>query len=90
MHAWARGAGAAADAFGGAAVITPDTPLEELETFLDSDGVSFALVTDGSRKFVLGLVTREDLKKCVFPYPGLPTLAHQLPRFNLRRNPNAP
>lgn len=49
------------------AVITPDTPLEELEKFLDSDGVSFALVTDGSRKFVLGLVTREDLKKCVLP-----------------------
>lgn len=51
----------------GRTVITPDTPLEELEVFLDKDGVSFALVTDGGRKFVLGLVTRDDLQKCAIP-----------------------
>ncbi|KAL8280642.1 hypothetical protein RQP46_006965 [Phenoliferia psychrophenolica] len=44
-------------------VISPDTTLEDLEVFLDRDGVSFALVTDSNRKFVLGLVTRDDLSK---------------------------
>ncbi|KAM0752272.1 hypothetical protein T439DRAFT_324340 [Meredithblackwellia eburnea MCA 4105] len=53
-------------------VITPDTPLEDLDTFLHKDDtISFALVTDAGRKFVLGLCTREDLQK-----------------FNSRRNPN--
>ena len=55
-------------------VITMETPLEELERFFDSetgvDGAlrgkqSFAVVTDASRKFVLGVVTREDLVEFV-------------------------
>lgn len=44
-------------------VITPDTPLEELDSFFKSSKSSFALVTDGARKFVLGVVTPEDLQK---------------------------
>ncbi|PLB38377.1 putative cystathionine beta-synthase (beta-thionase) [Aspergillus candidus] len=55
-------------------VITMETPLEELERFFESEtGVdgeargkqSFAVVTDASRKFVLGVVTREDLEEFV-------------------------
>ncbi|BGP19626.1 hypothetical protein JCM10213_000083 [Rhodosporidiobolus nylandii] len=58
-------------------VITPDTPLEELEAFFSSQAAesSFALVTDAARKFVLGLVTREDLSKFTarrFPAPDSP------------------
>ncbi|KAF1975192.1 hypothetical protein BU23DRAFT_530310 [Bimuria novae-zelandiae CBS 107.79] len=48
-------------------VITLQTPLEELEEFFNGgvDGIGkqeFAVVTDGSRKFVLGVATREDLE----------------------------
>lgn len=57
-------------------VITMETPLEELERFFDGDmGLSdggekrekqdFAVVTDASRKFVLGVATREDLEQFV-------------------------
>ncbi|KAI5480831.1 cystathionine beta-synthase (beta-thionase) [Pseudohyphozyma bogoriensis] len=49
-------------------VITPDTALEELEEFFKDNvpkGVEFALVTDQARKFVLGLVTKEDLEKFI-------------------------
>ncbi|KAH8919028.1 hypothetical protein BT69DRAFT_1246900 [Atractiella rhizophila] len=42
-------------------VITPYTPLEELESFLET--FPFAIVTDDQRKFVLAIVTREDLKR---------------------------
>ncbi|KAI9781805.1 MAG: hypothetical protein M1816_002195 [Peltula sp. TS41687] len=48
-------------------VITMDTPLEELEDFFrgGADGGSgpqdFAIVTDVNRRFVLGVVTKEDL-----------------------------
>ncbi|EIN08834.1 hypothetical protein PUNSTDRAFT_67870 [Punctularia strigosozonata HHB-11173 SS5] len=44
-------------------VITPDTPLSELETFLQNN--LFALVTDYDRKFVLGLATAADLENFV-------------------------
>ncbi|GAA6060166.1 hypothetical protein JCM10212_005167 [Sporobolomyces blumeae] len=49
-------------------VITPDTPLGDLETFFAAQdqlpcGVRFALVTDQARKFTLGVVTSDDLKK---------------------------
>lgn len=40
-------------------VITPDTPLEELQAFFA--GEDFAVVTDGARRFVLGVATRGDL-----------------------------
>ncbi|PVI08278.1 hypothetical protein DM02DRAFT_608337 [Periconia macrospinosa] len=48
-------------------VITLETPLEELEEFfnggVDGSGKQeFAVVTDGSRKFVLGVATRDDLE----------------------------
>lgn len=53
-------------------VITMDTPLEELEAFfegeLDGKGGAkqdFAVVTDGSRRFVLGVATKDDLKNFV-------------------------
>lgn len=47
--------------------ITLETPLEELEEFFNGgvDGIGkqdFAVVTDESRKFVLGVATREDLE----------------------------
>ena len=49
-------------------VITMDTPLEELERFFDGGGgvrggepQEFAIVTDGDRRFVLGVVTKSDL-----------------------------
>jgi len=41
-------------------VITPLTPLDELENFLTHN--IFALVTDPGRKFVLGLATSQDLE----------------------------
>ncbi|GAA6013336.1 hypothetical protein JCM10207_000859 [Rhodosporidiobolus poonsookiae] len=46
-------------------VITPYTPLEDLAAFFASQdaGLGFALVTDAARKFVLGVVTAEDLDK---------------------------
>jgi len=51
-------------------VITLETPLEELEEFFNGgvDGLGkqdFAVVTDGSRKFVLGVATKEDLESFV-------------------------
>lgn len=44
-------------------VITPETPLEELEEFLQTN--EFAIVTDISRKFVLGVATKDDLSNFV-------------------------
>ncbi|CAL1709118.1 unnamed protein product [Somion occarium] len=44
-------------------LITPGTPLEELERFLENN--IFALVTDWDRKFVLGVATRQDLESFV-------------------------
>ncbi|KAH7123749.1 hypothetical protein B0J11DRAFT_436480 [Dendryphion nanum] len=51
-------------------VITTETPLEELEQFFDGgvDGSGpqeFAVVTDPSRKFVLGVATKSDLESFV-------------------------
>jgi hypothetical protein len=48
-------------------VITTETPLEELEEFFAGgvDGIGkqdFAVVTDASRKFVLGVATKTDLE----------------------------
>jgi hypothetical protein len=48
-------------------VITTETPLEELEQFfrggVDGSGAQeFAVVTDASRKFVLGVATQSDLE----------------------------
>lgn len=51
------------------ALITMETPLEELEGFFEGQGTGrkedFAVVTDGSRRFVLGVVTRDDLAEFV-------------------------
>lgn len=49
-------------------VITMDTPLEELEAFfrggVDGDAPQdFAVVTDASRRFVLGVATVADLEE---------------------------
>jgi len=44
-------------------VITPDTDLRTLEEFFTVN--SFAIITDASRKFVLGVCTREDLARFV-------------------------
>ncbi|KAI0711276.1 hypothetical protein C8Q76DRAFT_52741 [Earliella scabrosa] len=44
-------------------IITPSTPLAELEEFLKRN--IFAIVTDWDRKFVLGVVTSQDLEKFV-------------------------
>lgn len=44
-------------------VITPNTPLEELEAFLVRE--EFAVVTDERRRFVLGVATRGDLEEFV-------------------------
>ncbi|KIY48430.1 hypothetical protein FISHEDRAFT_43315 [Fistulina hepatica ATCC 64428] len=41
-------------------VITPMTPLAELEEFLEHN--IFALITDNERKFVLGVATPQDLE----------------------------
>lgn len=51
-------------------VITLETPLEELEEFFEGgvDGSGkqeFAVVTDASRKFVLGVATKVDLDSFV-------------------------
>lgn len=56
-------------------VITMDTPLEELEGFFDGNGVGgekqeFAVVTDGSRRFVLGVATKSDLDEFVRRRPA--------------------
>ncbi|KAF8325867.1 uncharacterized protein EI90DRAFT_3072065 [Cantharellus anzutake] len=47
----------------GYTLITPDTPLEVLEEFLEKN--LFALVTDYARKFVLAVATRDDLNNFV-------------------------
>lgn len=44
--------------------MTPDTALEELELFLHDDH-PFAVITDGARKFVLGIATKDDLEEFV-------------------------
>lgn len=44
-------------------IITPMTPLSELEEFLKA--TVFALVTDSNRKFVLGVATSHDLENFV-------------------------
>jgi predicted transcriptional regulator len=44
--------------------ITPDTALEDLEAFFNR-GEEFAVITDDTRKFVLGVATQEDLEKFV-------------------------
>lgn len=55
-------------------VITMETPLEELEQFFESETdasgatrakQTFAVVTDASRKFVLGVATKADLEEFV-------------------------
>lgn len=56
-------------------VITMDTPLEELEAFFNggADGRSsqdFAVVTDGTRRFVLGVATTRDLEEFVKRRPA--------------------
>ncbi|EHY54246.1 hypothetical protein HRR83_008180 [Exophiala dermatitidis] len=58
-------------------VITMDTELWELEGFFENVGPlatgepqDFAVVTDGSRKFVLGVVTRGDLEEFVKRRPA--------------------
>ena len=56
-------------------VITMDTPLEDLEAFFDGEAVGgepqdFAIVTDGSRRFVLGVATRGDLEEFVKRRPA--------------------
>ena len=56
-------------------VITMDTPLEELEQFFNGgvDGKSpqeFAVVTDATRKFVLGVATKTDLEEFVKRRPA--------------------
>ena len=40
-------------------VISPETPLEELQDFFENE--EFAVVTDPARRFVLGVATRGDL-----------------------------
>jgi len=48
-------------------VITMETPLEELEDFfrggVDGSSQDFAVVTDASRRFVLGVATVQDLEE---------------------------
>jgi CO dehydrogenase/acetyl-CoA synthase epsilon subunit len=56
-------------------VITMDTPLEELEEFfrggVDGNGPQdFAVVTDASRRFVLGVATVKDLEEFVKRRPA--------------------
>jgi len=58
-------------------VITMETELWELEGFFENVGPfatgakqDFAVVTDGGRKFVLGVVTRSDLEEFVKRRPA--------------------
>lgn len=56
-------------------VITLDTPLEELETFFNggANGAvlqTFAVVTDATRKFVIGVTTKADLEEFVKRRPA--------------------
>ena len=50
-------------------VITPDTPLEDLDDFLSEGGREFAVVTDEKRRFVLGVATRQDLENFAIRRP---------------------
>lgn len=50
--------------------ITPSTPLEQLEEFFEA-GDPFAVVTDDSHQFVLGVVVKEDLEKFIKCRPEL-------------------
>ena len=50
-------------------VITPDTPLEDLDDFLSEGGRVFAVVTDEKRRFVLGVATRQDLENFAIRRP---------------------
>lgn len=56
------------------ALITMETPLEELEGFFEGKVTGkkeeFAVVTDGARRFVLGVATREDLGEFVRRRPA--------------------
>ncbi|KAI5867077.1 hypothetical protein GGS23DRAFT_553421 [Durotheca rogersii] len=60
-------------------VITPATPLEDLEAFFDgrdpgrgphAEPRDFAIVTDDDRRFVLGVATRADLEEFVKRRPA--------------------
>jgi hypothetical protein len=56
-------------------IIAMDTPLEDLEDFFNNgvDGSGpqeFAVVTDGSRRYVLGVVTKPDLEEFVKRRPA--------------------
>ena len=56
-------------------VITMETPLEDLEAFFrgganGSGPQEFAVVTDGSRRFVLGVATKADLEEFIRRRPG--------------------
>jgi hypothetical protein len=55
-------------------VITMETPLEELEGFFDGaaggEKQDFAVVTDESRRFVLGVATVRDLEEFVRRRPA--------------------
>lgn len=56
-------------------IITMDTPLEELELFFNGgfngkNTQDFAVVTDGSRRFVLGVATKGDLEEFVRRRPA--------------------
>ncbi|KAL9125574.1 MAG: hypothetical protein Q9217_005239 [Psora testacea] len=56
-------------------VITMNTPLEELEAFFNggvngSGPQTFAVVTDDSRRFVLGVATKGDLEEFVKRRPA--------------------
>jgi CBS domain-containing protein len=56
-------------------VITMNTPLEELDEFFQGDAQSgkqdFAVVTDESRRFVLGVATVQDLEEFARRRPAL-------------------
>ena len=57
------------------ALITMETPLEELEAFFEGKATGdqkqeFAVVTDPARRFVLGVATREDLGEFVRRRPA--------------------
>ena len=55
-------------------IITNNTPLEELEEFFEGVGgrerQEFAIVTDETRRFVLGVATRGDLEEFVKRRPA--------------------
>lgn len=56
-------------------VISMDTPLEELEAFFEGQATGgqpqeFAVITDDSRRFVLGVATRSDLEEFVKRRPA--------------------